>query len=153
VHPLPAGTSFSRVLSDLRPRLVAIEEDSSWLAADPVRAVVIKRSGAHRMIVAPLTSHDQALGVACFYRHQHEAPFEEDDITVASAMCAHAALCINKARRYMREWIIASAVQRRLLPRPPTTQTTVEISPPHLPGPQGGGAWYDAIRCPACGPR
>ncbi|MEU6322745.1 SpoIIE family protein phosphatase [Streptomyces sp. NPDC047009] len=148
VQPLPPGTPFSRVLSDLRPRLVAIEEDSSWLAADPVRAAMIKQSGAHCMIVAPLALHGQALGVVSFYRHQHEAPFEEDDVTVASAMCAHAALCINNAHQYMREWIIASTVQRRLLPRPPTTQTTVEISPLHLPGPQGGGAWYDAIGLP-----
>jgi anti-sigma regulatory factor (Ser/Thr protein kinase) len=86
--------------------------------------------------------------VVSFYRHQHEAPFEEDDVTVASAMCGHAALCINNAHQYMREWIIASTVQRRLLPRPPTTQTTVEISPLRLPGPQGGGAWYDAIGLP-----
>ncbi|MER5601771.1 SpoIIE family protein phosphatase [Streptomyces sp. NPDC002265] len=148
VRPLPPGTPFSRVLSDLRPRLVAIEEDSSWLAADPVRAAVIKRSGAHCMIVAPLALHGQALGVVSFYRHRHEAPFMEDDVTVASAMCAHAALCINNAHQYMREWIIASTVQRRLLPRPPATQTTVDIAPLHLPGPQGGGAWYDAIALP-----
>ncbi|MDX3761891.1 SpoIIE family protein phosphatase [Streptomyces sp. AK02-04a] len=148
VRPLPPATPYSRILSDLRPRLVAIEEDSSWLAADPIRAAVIKRSGAHCMIVAPLTLHGQALGVVSFYRHQNEAPFEEDDVMVASAMCAHAALCLNNAHRYMREWIIASTAQRRLLPRPPATRTTVEISPLHLPSPQGGGAWYDAIPLP-----
>ncbi|MFS4093918.1 SpoIIE family protein phosphatase [Streptomyces sp. AF1A] len=148
VRPLPPHTPYSGVLSDLRPRLVPIEEDCFWLAADPVRAAVIKRSGAHCMIVAPLTLHGQALGVVSFYRHQHEAPFEEDDLTLASAMCAHAALCLNNAHQYMREWIIASTAQRRLLPRPPATRTTVEISPLHLPGPQGGGAWYDAIPLP-----
>ncbi|MFD0514551.1 hypothetical protein ACFQ0Q_37915 [Streptomyces aureus] len=47
MRPLPTGTPFSDVLSDLRPRLVAIEEDSSWLAADPAQADVIRRSGAH----------------------------------------------------------------------------------------------------------
>jgi PAS domain S-box-containing protein len=35
VHCMPAGTPFSSVLSDLRPRLVSIGEDSSWLACDP----------------------------------------------------------------------------------------------------------------------
>jgi PAS domain S-box-containing protein len=148
VHPLPPGTPFSRVLSDLRPRLVAIKEDSDWPAAAPDRADLITRSGAHSMIVAPLTVHGQALGLVSFYRHPHQAPFEEEDLAVASAMCEHTALCINNARQYMREWIIASTVQRRLLPQQPTAQTTVEISPLHLPGPQGGGTWYDAIALP-----
>ncbi|WP_328884892.1 SpoIIE family protein phosphatase [Streptomyces sp. NBC_00316] len=148
VHPLPAGTPFSNVLSDLRPCLVPIDEDSSWLAADPARADAIRQSGAHSLIVAPLALRGQALGVASFYRHQQEDPFEEEDVAVAAAMCAHAALCIDNARRYMREWIIASTVQRRLLPRQPATQTTLEISQLHLPGPEGGGAWSDAIALP-----
>jgi anti-sigma regulatory factor (Ser/Thr protein kinase) len=63
-------------------------------------------------------------------------------------MCAHAALCIDNARRYMREWIIASTVQRRLLPQQPAPQTTVDISHLHLPGPEGGGAWFDLIPLP-----
>ncbi|MEV6654554.1 SpoIIE family protein phosphatase [Streptomyces sp. NPDC051219] len=148
VRPVPTGTPFSRVLSDLRPRLVSIEQDSSWLAADPARADAIRRSGAHSLIVAPLALHGQALGVVSFYRHQQEDPFEWDDVAVASAVCAHAALCIDNARQYMRQWIIASTVQRRLLPQQPATQTTVEISPLHLPGPEGGGAWFDAIALP-----
>ncbi|MFD7409865.1 SpoIIE family protein phosphatase [Streptomyces sp. NPDC059866] len=148
VRPLPAVTPFSDVLSDLRPRLVSIEEDSSWFAADPARAEAIKRSGAHCLIVAPLAWQGRALGVVSFYRHQQEDPFEEDDVAVASAMCAHAALCINNARQYMREWMIASTVQRSLLPQHPVPQATVEISPLHLPGPEGGGAWCDAIALP-----
>ncbi|MET8331994.1 SpoIIE family protein phosphatase [Streptomyces sp. NPDC005181] len=148
VRPLPVGTPFSAVLSDLRPRLVAIEEDSSWLAADPARADVIKRSGSHSLIVAPLALHGQALGVVSFYRDQREDPFEEEDVAVASAVCAHAALCIDSARRYMREWIIASTVQRRLLAQQPATQGTVEVAQLHLPGPEGGGAWADAIALP-----
>ncbi|HEX4656338.1 MAG TPA: SpoIIE family protein phosphatase [Streptosporangiaceae bacterium] len=148
VYPLPAGTPFSRVLSDLRPRLVSIEEDSSWLASDPARADAIKRSGAHSLIVAPLALRGQVLGVVSFYRHRQEDPFEEDDVAVASAVCAHAALCIENARKYMREWIIASTVQRRLLPQQPAAHTTVEISQLHLPGQDGGGAWFDAIALP-----
>ncbi|WP_328920340.1 SpoIIE family protein phosphatase [Streptomyces sp. NBC_00208] len=146
--PPPAGTPFSDVLCDLRPRLVSIEEDSSWLAADPARAEVIRQSGAHSLIVAPLALRDHALGVVSFYRHQQQDPFEEEDVAVASAVCAHAALCIDNARQFMREWIIARTVQRRLLPQPPAAHATVEVSPLHLPAPEGGGAWYDAIALP-----
>ncbi|MFF0288753.1 SpoIIE family protein phosphatase [Streptomyces sp. NPDC005262] len=148
VGPLPAGTPFSDVLSDLRPRLVSIEEDSSWLAADPARAEVIRRSGSHSLIVAPLALRGHALGVASFYRHEQQDPFQEEDVAVASAVCAHAALCIENARQFMREWIIAQTVQRRLLPQPPATCAAVELSPLHLPAAEGGGAWFDAIALP-----
>lgn len=148
VLPVPTGTPFSSVLDDLRPRLVSIGEDSSWMAADPPRADAITRSGAHSLIVAPLALRGQALGVVSFYRHQPEEPFEEDDVAVASAVCAHAALCMENARQYMREWVIARTVQRRLLPQQPARHTTVEISQLHLPGQEGGGAWFDAIALP-----
>jgi PAS domain-containing protein len=148
VRPLPPGTPFSCVLSDLQPRLVPIEENSSWPAADPARADAIRRSGAHSLIVAPLALRGQALGVVSFYRCEDRDPFDEEDVALASAVCAHAALCIENARRYMREWIIASTVQHRLLPQDSPAQTTVEISQLHLPGPEGGGAWSDAIALP-----
>ncbi|WP_371796995.1 SpoIIE family protein phosphatase [Streptomyces sp. NBC_01718] len=148
VRPLPTGTPFSDVLSDLRPRLVSIAEDSSWLAADPARAEVIRRSGSHSLIVAPLALRGHALGVVSFYRHQQQDPFEEEDVAVASAVCAHAALCIDNARQFMREWIIAQTVQRRLLPQPPATHTTVDVCQLHLPAPDAGGAWFDAIELP-----
>ncbi|MFD8418277.1 SpoIIE family protein phosphatase [Streptomyces sp. NPDC059466] len=148
VRPLPRGTPFARVLSDLRPRLVPLGEDTVWLTADPPRADAIERSGAHSLIVAPLAVRDQVLGVVSFYRHRQEDPFEEEDVAVASAMCAHAALCVETARRYMREWIIAATVQRRLLPQHSATPTTMEICQVLVPDPDGGGAWSDTIALP-----
>uniref|UniRef100_UPI003F5551DD SpoIIE family protein phosphatase n=1 Tax=Peterkaempfera podocarpi TaxID=3232308 RepID=UPI003F5551DD len=149
VRPLPPGAPFSNILSDLRPLLLPIDENSSWLAADPSRADAVRRSGAHSVIVAPLALCGQALGLASFYRQQDQAPFDEEDIAVASAVCAHTALCIENARRFMREWTIASTVQRRLLPQHPVRQTTVEASPLHLSDPAGGGAWFDVIALPS----
>ncbi|MGV9243096.1 SpoIIE family protein phosphatase [Streptomyces sp. NPDC003710] len=148
VRPLPSGTPYSHVLSDLRPRLVPIHEDSVWLAADPARADSIRQSGAHSMIVSPLALHGHALGVVSFYRHRQEDPFEEEDLQLASDVCAHAALCIDNARRYSRERTIAATVQRRLLPQQPATPSSAEICQMHFPGPEGGGAWFDAITLP-----
>ncbi|MFJ4473172.1 SpoIIE family protein phosphatase [Streptomyces sp. NPDC089424] len=148
VRALPAGTPFSHVLSDLRPRLVSLEKNSSWQAADPERADIIERSGARSLIVAPLAMHGQTLGVVSFYRGRQQDPFEQDDITVACAVCGHAALCINNARLFMREWMIASTVQRRLLPQHPAAQATVEVAPLRHADPQGGSAWFDTIALP-----
>ncbi|MFB7286972.1 SpoIIE family protein phosphatase [Actinacidiphila glaucinigra] len=148
VRPLPPGTPFAEVLSDLRARLVAIDEHAPWLAADPARSEAILGSGADSLIVAPLALRDQALGVVGFYRERDRDPFDEDDLRVASAVCAHAALCIENARQFMREWIIASTLQRRLLPGQPAGRPTVEVSRLHRSGPEGGGAWSDAIALP-----
>jgi PAS domain S-box-containing protein len=145
VRILPDGTPFSRVLTDLRPRLVQVEENSMWLAADPARADSIKRSFAHSLIVAPLALRGAALGLMSFYRYGSEAPFEEADIALTSDVCAHAALCIENARRYTQERSIAAIVKRRLLPQRPATPSTVETCKLHIPGPGGGGAWFDVI--------
>ncbi|WP_432043396.1 SpoIIE family protein phosphatase [Streptomyces cadmiisoli] len=148
VRPLAANTPFAQVLSDLRPRLLPLDGDSPWRAADPERADVVERSGAHSLIVVPLALHGQVLGVVSFYRRRQEDSFEQDDVAVASAVCSHAAFCIDHARQFMREWMIASTVQRRLLPQHPVSLDTVEISPLRLAGPEGGGAWFDAIALP-----
>ncbi|WP_181139122.1 SpoIIE family protein phosphatase [Streptomyces sp. Ru72] len=145
VRRLPEGTPYSRVLHDLRPRLVTVTEDSRWLAADPARANAITLSDAHSLIVAPLTVRGQALGVVSFYRHRDEGPFDEDDIALASDVCAHAALCIDNARRFTYERTIAATVKRRLLPQRPSIPRTLDVASMHIPGPGGGGAWFDVI--------
>ncbi|MGW4199105.1 SpoIIE family protein phosphatase [Streptomyces sp. NPDC005004] len=145
VRRLPDGTPFARVLNDLRPRLVTVTKDSPWLSADPARADAIDRSEAHSLIVTPLTVRGQALGVVSFYRHRDEEPFDEDDIALTSDLCAHAALCIDNARRFTRERTIAATVKRRLLPQRTSEPSTIAVASMHIPGPGGGGAWFDAI--------
>ncbi|MFD8719746.1 GAF domain-containing protein [Streptomyces sp. NPDC059629] len=145
VSRVPDGTPFSRVLADLRPRLVPVERDNLWLPADPARAAAIEQSAAHSLTVAPLALRGRAKGVVSFYRHGTEEHFEEEDIALAADVCAHAALCIDNARRFTRERTIAVAMKRRLLPQRPAVTSAVDFTHPHLPGPGGGGAWFDVI--------
>ncbi|MFG2886387.1 SpoIIE family protein phosphatase [Streptomyces sp. NPDC048297] len=145
VSRLPVGTPFSRVLADLRPRLVPVDHDSPWLPADPDRAAAIAQSAAHSLIVAPLALRGQAMGVVSFYRHGTEEPFDEEDIALTADVCAHAALCIDNARRYARERTIATTIKRRLLPQRPTATSAVDFAHLHIPGPGAGGAWFDVI--------
>ncbi|MFF0778213.1 SpoIIE family protein phosphatase [Streptomyces sp. NPDC003720] len=149
IRHLPYGTPFTRVLADLRPRLVPVDETSPWLAADPHRAEAIRLSAVHSLLVVPLELRGEVFGVVSFYRHEGEDPFAEDDIALATDICAHTVLCIDNARRYARERAIAATVQRRSLPQRPANLSTVEISPLFLTGPEGGGAWYDAIPLPS----
>ncbi|MFJ9348297.1 SpoIIE family protein phosphatase [Streptomyces sp. NPDC101237] len=145
VSGLPDATPFSRVLTDLRPRLVRVEPDAPWLSADPARAASIARSRAHSLIVAPLALRGQAMGVVSFYRAGTEEPFEESDLALTADVCAHATLSIDNARRYTRERTIAATLKRRLLPQRPAATPTVDIARLHLPGPGAGGAWFDVL--------
>ncbi|MGW3245239.1 SpoIIE family protein phosphatase [Streptomyces sp. NPDC001070] len=148
VRHLPYGTPFARVMADLQPRLIPVEEDSMWLAADPARADAIRRQNVHSLIVAPLALRGEALGLVSFYRHEDEDLFDEDDVRLALDVCTHAALCIENARRFTRERTIAATVQRRLLPQRPASRIALETSHLHLPGAEGGGAWFDVIALP-----
>ncbi|MGX1548111.1 SpoIIE family protein phosphatase [Streptomyces adustus] len=145
VSRLPDATPFSRVLTDLRPRLVPVTHDALWLSADPARAASIAQSDAHSLIVAPLALRGQAMGIVSFYRKGSEEPFEERDLDLAADVCAHAALSIDNARRFARERTIAATLKRRLLPQRPAATSTVDIACLHLPGPGAGGAWFDVI--------
>ncbi|MPY34066.1 SpoIIE family protein phosphatase [Streptomyces adustus] len=145
VSRLPDATPFSRVLTDLRPRLVPVTPDALWLSADPARAAAIAQSDAHSLIVAPLALRGQAMGMVSFYRRGSEEPFEERDLDLTADVCAHAALSIDNARRFARERTIAATLKRRLLPQRPAATSTVDIARLHLPGPGAGGAWFDVI--------
>ncbi|MGW2690224.1 SpoIIE family protein phosphatase [Streptomyces sp. NPDC001414] len=148
MRALSEAAPLSPTLSDLTPCLVTLEEGAPWSTADPAWDEAVRRSGARSLILAPLFLHEQALGLVSLYRHESEDPFDETDVATASEICAHAALRIDHARLYMREWIIAATVQRRLLPHQPAPHGTVEAVPLYPSGPEGAGAWFDAIALP-----
>ncbi|MEV6649078.1 SpoIIE family protein phosphatase [Streptomyces sp. NPDC051219] len=145
VRSLSFPTPYAQTLTDLRPRLVALGTDSPWLGADPARAWAIRASGAHSLIVAPLALRGAALGLVSVYRTGRSEPYNQGDVGLVLEVAAHTALCIENARRFTREHTIAATVQRHLLPRYPSSQTTVETAHLHVPGADGGGGWFDTI--------
>ncbi|MFE2510150.1 SpoIIE family protein phosphatase [Streptomyces naganishii] len=59
-------------------------------------------------------------------------------------LAAHAAVCVDNARRYIREHSIAAIVQRQLLPRRPETHASLETAYLSVTG-DDPGAWYDTV--------
>jgi hypothetical protein len=114
----------------------------SWLVADPALAEAIRSSGAHSLLVIPLTLRDTALGIVSLYRTEHSPAFDEDDRAFAVELATHTALCIDNARRYTREHTIAATVQRQLLPRRPEAHAWLETAYLSVTG-ADPGAWYD----------
>ncbi|MEV2243678.1 SpoIIE family protein phosphatase [Streptomyces sp. NPDC049970] len=143
IREVPHGTPFQRAASDLRARVLPLG-DIPWADADPARAASIKRVGAHTLLLVPLTVRGAILGLVTLYRCGDSEPFTEEDIPAALAMASRTALGIDNARRYVHEYTIASALQRRLLPQRPVPQPAVETDHLLLPG-GGAGNWFDTI--------
>lgn len=143
VRRLAGPTPFTQALTDLSPRVVQLQQDdTSWLDADRALAEAIRSSGAHSLLVVPLTLRDAALGIVSLYRTGHSPPFDEEDRAFAVELATHTALCIDNARRYTREHTIAATVQRQILPRRPEAHAWLETAYLSLTG-ADPGAWYD----------
>jgi GAF domain-containing protein/anti-sigma regulatory factor (Ser/Thr protein kinase) len=147
VRDTPSRTPQARALSDLQPRLAALDQDAAWLTADPAQARLVAAAGAHSLIVAPLTLRGAVLGLMSLYRCGAADPYEEPDIPVVVSLAAHAVLSLDNARRYERDHTIASTVQRRLLPQRATSTPALETAHVHLPG-SNSGCWFDTIALP-----
>lgn len=141
---LPPRTPYALAVADLRPRLVPLTADTPWLDADPDGAGALAQAGAHSLIVVPLTLRGAVLGLLSLYRCGSAEPFDEDDVSLAATAATRAALAIDNARRYEREHIVASTVQRRLLPQAERHQAAVETAHVLLPG-RDSGCWFDTI--------
>ncbi|MEU0136650.1 SpoIIE family protein phosphatase [Streptomyces sp. NPDC006296] len=143
IRTVAPGTPYHRALSDLRVRVHPLR-DAPWADADAARADSIRSMDAHSLLVAPLTVHGAVLGLVSLYRCGDSEPFTDADVPVVSAMASRVALGIDNARRYVHEYTIASALQRRLLPQRAAPQPAVETDHLLLPG-RDAGHWFDTI--------
>ncbi len=140
-------TPYTQALADLRPRLLQhLDEGSGWLAPEGILAQRLRGGGVHSLMVVPLAARGVVLGVAVFYRSAKTAePFDEQDLTIAAELASRAAVCVDNARRYMREHTAALVLQSSLLPQGLPAQNAVDAAYAHLPAARGGGTWFDLI--------
>ncbi|MDJ1639469.1 ATP-binding SpoIIE family protein phosphatase [Streptomyces pakalii] len=141
---LAARTPYALAATDLRARLVPLGPDTPWLGTDQDGARAVAETGAHCLIVVPLTLRGAVLGLVSLYRCGDSEPFDEDDVSLAVTAATRASLAIDNARRYEREHVIASTVQRRLLPQAERQQAAVDTAHVLLPG-RDSGCWFDTI--------
>ncbi|MDF3299511.1 SpoIIE family protein phosphatase [Streptomyces tropicalis] len=144
VRRLPSPTPFTQALTDLRPRVVPLHADEPWMPVDAPRTDAMRSSRSHSLLVVPMALRDAALGLISLYRTEESPPFDDHDRRLAVELAAHTALCVDNARRYVREHTLAAMVQRRLLPRSPETHASLETAYLSVTG-ADPGAWYDTI--------
>ncbi|MFF2509222.1 SpoIIE family protein phosphatase, partial [Streptomyces sp. NPDC058067] len=138
-NPIAAGRAV--LMADLAT-------SDGWHAQDPEHARRVLDYGIRSLISVPLRARGVVLGIADFWRSDHE-PFEHDDLSAAEELAARAALAIDNARRYTREHNMAVTLQRSLLPRALPEQSALEVAHRYLPARAGvGGDWFDIIPLP-----
>ncbi|MEU4114845.1 SpoIIE family protein phosphatase [Kitasatospora sp. NPDC028055] len=119
---------------------------AGWIAQDPDRTERIRAEGIHSLIAVPLRARGIVLGVVVLYRSGQSPPFEEDDLLLAEELVSRAAVSIDNARRYTREYATALALQTSLLPHDLPDQNAVEAAHRYVPARGGaGGDWFDVI--------
>ncbi|MFB6891739.1 SpoIIE family protein phosphatase [Kitasatospora sp. NPDC056327] len=142
----PLAGTLNSGLPGVEPRLA---EAAAWREQDPQGAARVLAYGVHSLVRVPLKARGVLLGVARFWRAERAEPFEEEDLALAEELVAHAAVCIDNARRYTREHAMAVTLQHSLLPRSLPEQNALEVAHRYLPAQAGvGGDWFDLIPLP-----
>ncbi|MFK0173201.1 SpoIIE family protein phosphatase [Streptomyces sp. NPDC090306] len=114
---------------------------------EQVRRVVEEGMGS--LVTAPLRTAGVVVGVVNFWRRLEREAFDEDDATLAEELATRTAVCIENARRYTREHVMAVSLQRSLLPRTIPDQDGLDVAYRYLPAQAGvGGDWFDVIPLP-----
>ncbi|MFF4691901.1 SpoIIE family protein phosphatase [Streptomyces sp. NPDC001307] len=133
-------------------RLMAERTKSGTSVAQSDQLLGVVGSGsmtAHqRLLALPLLLGGAALGTVALQRQPPRTPFTEEDRALAEELASRTAVCMDNARRYIREHTTALKLQRDLLPRALPQPSGIELAHRYIPatGPLGvGGDWYDVI--------
>lgn len=105
---------------------------ADWERDNPEHAARLRKDGIHSVLAVPISARGINLGVVTFSRHRCPEPFEQDDLLLAEEITARAAVCIDNARRYIRDRRTSLTLQRSLLPRRPPPQAAVEVASRYL---------------------
>ncbi|MGW2964564.1 SpoIIE family protein phosphatase [Streptomyces sp. NPDC001220] len=101
-----------------------------------------KRS-AHSLVL-PVTARGTVLGFVSFYKFGSSGPFTEFDVMTCRELVSRAALSIDNARQYTREYNTARGMQRDLSPQGIVDHGAVETA--HYFAPTSSEAnWFDVI--------
>ncbi|MEU4928676.1 SpoIIE family protein phosphatase [Streptomyces yokosukanensis] len=145
----PAQSPQQRCLATGRPILDPVLDPTTWwLAGDPRRLSRLVRLGVHTHLVVPLRARGTTMGVVTLLRWENPNPFDEDDLLLVEELVARAAVCVDNARRFLREHNAALALQTSLLPPDLPEHCAVDVAYRYLPTDAEagvGGDWFDVI--------
>lgn len=145
----PPDSPQRRCLTTGRPiRDPMLDATTWWLAGDPQRRAKLGRLGVHTHLVVPLRARGETMGVVTLLRWENRDPIDEDDLLLVEELVARAAVCVDNARRFVREHNAALALQTSLLPPVLPDHCAVDVAYRYLPTDAEagvGGDWFDVI--------
>jgi serine phosphatase RsbU (regulator of sigma subunit) len=114
-HPQPLSAPLARELLESKQ---AVTLRPGMFGSDDVHRMLepFLRRGASAAVL-PLATPGEVLGTLTIVSFDPTRPLEADDVDVALAVGAQAALAIDNARLYQQQKDFAEAMQRSLLPR------------------------------------
>ncbi len=105
----------------------------------------------HSMVIVPLVSHDDVIGVL-YATKTMDFGFDREDADVISAFADQVTIALENSRliekslereRLMREMLLAQEMQRKLLPQELPSLPEIEIEALSTPAFEVGGDYYD----------
>ncbi|MDX3095379.1 SpoIIE family protein phosphatase [Streptomyces sp. ME01-24h] len=146
ISSLPARTPYRASLTDQRPHLVLnLRPQTGWLTHDPVRAPLMRISGARCLLVMPLEAGGVVLGIVALYRLADSPAFTREDLLRAGRLARRAARRLDDARRRLVENAAGRILQEALLSSQSPQISAIEDPRGHLPASAAPGAWVDVI--------
>ncbi|MBL1106528.1 SpoIIE family protein phosphatase [Streptomyces sp. 5-8] len=141
---------ITRCVRTREPVLVphTTRRDLERIARHGEAASLLEAAGVHSYLAVPLMARGEVLGALDLVRTRNPAPFDDDDVLLASELAARAAVCIDNARGYQTQRHAALTLQRSLLPELPSHLPGLEVACRYQPAgatSEIGGDWYDAI--------
>lgn len=137
---IPGEDLPGRVFETRTPELYAdLSEVDSALAQAAVA------DGLRSLLAVPLLARGRAIGVLLVYDRRASA-FSTKQVELLSTFASQAALAIDTASTYGREHLVATVLQRSILPESLPDLAGLELDSFYLPaGPEGeiGGDFYD----------
>ncbi|MFI9331327.1 SpoIIE family protein phosphatase [Kitasatospora sp. NPDC052868] len=127
------------------------DEDLAAAAPDPASLAAYRAAGVASLLVVPLASRGQVIGLLTLARLASSPPFTSDEAVLIGDLAARAATGIDNARRYTRSQGIALELQRALLSEPGNPHQNLELASRYLPSGTTsvvGGDWYETVRLP-----
>ncbi|MEU7722914.1 SpoIIE family protein phosphatase [Streptomyces tibetensis] len=146
----PDRSTAAECLAAGRPLIqqVTPEAMEHVLRQTPDRGERMRRFGFHSVLAVPMRARGLTLGVATFSRHRNPEAFEQDDLLLGQEITDRAGLCIDNARRFMRERATSLTLQSSLLPQRLPEQSALDVASRYLPASAQagvGGDWFDVI--------
>ncbi|HEY3477535.1 MAG TPA: GAF domain-containing SpoIIE family protein phosphatase, partial [Streptomyces sp.] len=146
--PLPLSLALRGSASSVVTPATYETRPDSGIAVEQSR--LLKATGIHSAIVAPIRGPREVLGALTLGRSERETAFGADDLPLLEDITRRAGIALENARLFHRQRRVAETMQRHLLPKlpelPGLRATVRYLSAPDAS--KVGGDWYDMFLLP-----